>query len=162
MMPLSDVARCAPKTYRLYCQECYGGRLISEMRCKWCDGVGMVLADGHSILNLNPCVPAQHVDAHPSFVTITHGIRGYFAVLLVWNPEFDGFYEPENSGIGSYATAAEAEPEALEWAQAEGVAFRLPRSKRHCGRCGHEAHHGINGCTYADADGPCGCQRTPS
>lgn len=60
---------------------------------------------------------------HPDFVTITSGMRGYFAVLLCWNPEAGGFYEPENRGIGSYGTAREAEPEARSWAEAEGVAF---------------------------------------
>jgi hypothetical protein len=57
-------------------------------------------------------------------VTITQGLRGYFAVLVCWNPEHGGFWEPWQSGIGSYATAEEAEEEARDWAEAEGVEFR--------------------------------------
>lgn len=60
------------------------------------------------------------------FVTITHGMRGYFAVLLVWNEDHGGFYEPWNSGFGSYETAKEAVPEAEMWAEAEGLQFVMP------------------------------------
>lgn len=62
---------------------------------------------------------------HPSYVTVTHGLRGYFAVLVWWNPDLGGFYEPYDSGVGSYATEAEAIPEALDWADAEGIEFQL-------------------------------------
>ncbi len=62
----------------------------------------------------------------PYYVTITAGIRGHFAVLLaLTEDEYGEFYEPLNSGIGSYASAAKAIPEALEWASAEGVPFIL-------------------------------------
>ena len=55
------------------------------------------------------------------YVTITHGMRGYFAVLVSWNPE--GFWEPEQSGIGSYEWPEQAEPEAKDWANAEEIKF---------------------------------------
>ena len=35
------------------------------------------------------------------FVTITHGMRGYFAVHMSRNPDHGGFYEPWSSGFGS-------------------------------------------------------------
>ena len=57
-------------------------------------------------------------------VTVTHGLRGYFAVLLWWNPEYGGFWEPWESGIGSYTTKSAAEEEAKDWAEAEGVEYR--------------------------------------
>lgn len=63
------------------------------------------------------------VDAHPDFVTVTHGMRGYFAVLLSWDEEL-GFYAPYTSGFGSYATPSEAYPEGRQWAEAEEVEFR--------------------------------------
>lgn len=56
------------------------------------------------------------------FVTVTYGLRGYFAVLMWWNP--DGFWEPWQSGIGSYVTAEDAAKEGREWAEAEGVKFK--------------------------------------
>jgi hypothetical protein len=58
------------------------------------------------------------------FVTVTHGMRGYFAVLMWWNAN-DEFWEPWSSGFGSYNTYEEAIPEARAWAEAEDVECRL-------------------------------------
>lgn len=58
------------------------------------------------------------------FVTVALGMRGYFAVLMVWNEDLGGFWEPENSGYGSYKTREAAFPEAREWAEAEEVEFK--------------------------------------
>ncbi len=58
-----------------------------------------------------------------SYITITQGMRGYFAVLLCWNDE--GFHEPYTTGFGSYATREEAIPEAKQWAEAENLELIL-------------------------------------
>lgn len=58
------------------------------------------------------------------YVTSTKGMRGWFAVLMWWCPEEGGFWEPWQTGIGSYTTQEEAEVEARQWAEAEEVAFR--------------------------------------
>jgi hypothetical protein len=58
-------------------------------------------------------------------MTVTHGMRGHFAVLVWWNPEYGGFWEPWNSGIGSYKTADGAKREAEQWAKDEGVEFSM-------------------------------------
>ena len=50
-------------------------------------------------------------------VTVTHGLRGWFAVLVDGNG-------PVQSGVGSYRTAQEAEREAADWARSEGVLFK--------------------------------------
>jgi len=63
-------------------------------------------------------------NTHPAYVTITQGMRGYFAVLLSWNIEHGGFYEPWSSGIGSYETKEAAIPEAKDWAESEGIEYR--------------------------------------
>jgi len=56
------------------------------------------------------------------YVTVTSGLRGYFAVLV------DGeTSEPIQTGIGSYRTAEAAVPEARSWAEAEGVPVVLPK-----------------------------------
>jgi hypothetical protein len=68
---------------------------------------------------------------HKPYVTITRGMRGYFAVLLSWNHEYGGFYEPFNTGVGSYKTAAQAEPEAKDWAIAEEVEYIPPKELTH-------------------------------
>lgn len=60
-------------------------------------------------------------------VTITKGLRGYFVVLVWWCPDHGGFWEPLQSGVGSYETAKEAEPEARAWASDEGVEYHPPK-----------------------------------
>ncbi|MCW2077937.1 UNVERIFIED_ORG: hypothetical protein M2193_000112 [Bradyrhizobium japonicum] len=57
----------------------------------------------------------------PLYVTITSGMRGFFAVLIDGS---DGFPEPVQTGIGSYKTPELAKPEAIAWAKAEGLEFR--------------------------------------
>jgi hypothetical protein len=56
------------------------------------------------------------------YVTVTHGLRGYFAVLIIVEP--NGFYEPYQTGIGIYNTREDAEPEAREWARNEEIEYR--------------------------------------
>jgi hypothetical protein len=62
-------------------------------------------------------------DTHPDFVTVTYGMRGFFAVHLSWNNEYD-FYEPYQSGCGSYDTGDAANVEALAWARGAGIEYR--------------------------------------
>jgi hypothetical protein len=56
------------------------------------------------------------------YITTTSGISGHFAVHVWWNPE--GFWEPYNTGIGRYATNAEAVEEAKAWAESEGLQYK--------------------------------------
>jgi hypothetical protein len=58
------------------------------------------------------------------YITITNGLRGYFAVLITLSD--DGFEEPGQTGIGSYNTPQEAIPEAKSWANDEGIEFIDP------------------------------------
>jgi hypothetical protein len=69
--------------------------------------------------------PAVEVEAEDkrAYVSITHGMRGYFAVLLTWDEEC-GCHTPWNSGFGSFATSEAAHPEAKAWAESEGIEFR--------------------------------------
>lgn len=61
---------------------------------------------------------------HPDYVTVTHGMRGYYAVYLKWTDERGGFYEPWNTSDLSYKTHKSAVIEAKSWAKADGVAYR--------------------------------------
>lgn len=63
-----------------------------------------------------------------AFVTVMHGMRGYFPVLVVWNTDFGGFYEPEQSGPASFADAKDAAAAARAWARDEGLEFK-PNSR---------------------------------
>jgi hypothetical protein len=56
------------------------------------------------------------------FVTVTHGMSGYFAVCMWWNP--DGFWEPWSTGFGRFATRDEAIEEGEHWAMAEELEFQ--------------------------------------
>lgn len=59
------------------------------------------------------------------FVTTTHGMSGYFAVLFWLNEEdFGPFWEPYESGYGRYETQEEAVLEAKQWALECGYAYR--------------------------------------
>lgn len=58
-----------------------------------------------------------------SYVTVTSGLRGYFAVLIVDD-------EPWQTGVGSYRTEVEAVPEAESWAKAEDVPYVGPERRR--------------------------------
>jgi hypothetical protein len=57
------------------------------------------------------------------YITITKGGAGWFAVYMWWAPEHGGYWEPWQTGIGRYATPAEAEKEGREWADAEELKY---------------------------------------
>lgn len=61
---------------------------------------------------------------YPTHISVSHGMSGYFAVMLCWNSEHGGFYEPWTTGIGRYATKEEAEEEAKQWAEDEEMEYR--------------------------------------
>ena len=60
----------------------------------------------------------------PPFISVpkTPGISGFFAVMFTWNNEMD-VYEPAQTGMGRYATLAEAQAEGRYWANAEGLEY---------------------------------------
>jgi hypothetical protein len=57
-----------------------------------------------------------------SVITVCHGIRGWFAVHMWWNPE--GFYEPWNSSVLSFDTKERAIQDAKAWALSEDLPFK--------------------------------------
>lgn len=66
---------------------------------------------------------------HDSYITVTYGMSGYFAVLIGWTketPECDGYWEPYETAIGRWATLAEAEEEGKLWAKAEEIEYKSP------------------------------------
>lgn len=60
----------------------------------------------------------------PSYITVYESIGGWKAVLMWWNPDMGGFYEPWQTGLGSYDTEAGAIVEGEWWAECEGLEFR--------------------------------------
>jgi predicted component of type VI protein secretion system len=60
---------------------------------------------------------------HPRYVTVTHGMAGYFAVQMWWNPDLDGFWEPWNTGFGRWRQSSEAAKEAIAWAEADDLPY---------------------------------------
>ena len=67
-------------------------------------------------------------DTHEDFITVTHGMSGYFAVWMTWTDEFGGFWEPYTTGIGRYPTAQEAHAEARDWAADEELEYKASKS----------------------------------
>lgn len=70
-----------------------------------------------------------HLDIKPGqhWITTTSGMSGYFAVEMWMNNEDATciFPEPYETGIGRYATKAEAENEARSWAAMEELPLYL-------------------------------------
>ena len=62
------------------------------------------------------------VEDHKPYITVTHGMSGYFAVHVWWNPE--GFWEPWSTGFGRYSDKAQAIAEARQWAEAEEMEYK--------------------------------------
>ena len=58
-----------------------------------------------------------------AFITVTKGMRGFFAVMVWWNPQ--GFWEPYESHPCSHEEGAGAQADAKSWAEAEGLPLQL-------------------------------------
>jgi hypothetical protein len=58
------------------------------------------------------------------FITTTHGMSGYFAVMMWWNDDLGGFWEPYETGVGRYNTKEEAEQEAISWAESIEMEYK--------------------------------------
>lgn len=55
------------------------------------------------------------------YIDITQGIGGWFCVLLTWNEDNGGFYEPWTTSPARYSHPEAAIDEALVWAQNEEI-----------------------------------------
>lgn len=64
--------------------------------------------------------------SHENFITVTHGLSGWFATMYWWNPEMGGFWEPYETGEGRYATKKEAIAEGIAWADELELEFVMP------------------------------------
>lgn len=63
-------------------------------------------------------------EEHPPSITVTHGMSGYFAVMMTWNEEHGGFYEPRQTGFGRFSDKEAAVEEAMAWAISEEMEYR--------------------------------------
>lgn len=63
-------------------------------------------------------------DDHESYVTVYESMGGWKAVLLWWNPELGGFWEPMQTGICGFNERADAVIDAKIWATEEGLEFK--------------------------------------
>lgn len=63
----------------------------------------------------------EKVLARVGFITVTQGLRGWFAVHITTDE--DGCMAPESSGFGSFSSPEGAYEEAQAWAQCEGLPF---------------------------------------
>lgn len=83
-------------------------------KCEHCNGTGQL--DGHPFYGMR----CPHCKRVKDYVTVTYGMRGFFAVLV------DGTtHEPIQTGVGSYKTREEADIEARSWAESDGHECKL-------------------------------------
>lgn len=73
--------------------------------------------------------PENNPEDTSDYITVTHGMSGYFAVHMWWNNEEDcgSFWEPWNTGIGRYGNISPAIEEGKDWAASEGIRFVEPK-----------------------------------
>lgn len=57
------------------------------------------------------------------YISISHGMSGYFAVMIWWNPDLGGFEEPYDTGIGRFSTSLKAIQEGQSWAKEQDIDF---------------------------------------
>jgi len=56
-------------------------------------------------------------------ITTTQGMSGFFAVMIADYEDMDWCPDIVTTGIGRYATSAEAEKEGRQWAEDEEIPF---------------------------------------
>lgn len=71
--------------------------------------------------NLDECMEQSPGASY--YITVTHGLRGYFAVMVVRDP--DGFEEPMQTSPVTGRTREDAVKDAIAWAEAEGMEVRV-------------------------------------
>lgn len=71
----------------------------------------------------NPTATEPPLNPHAPFVTVSQGMRGWFAVIMWRNPELDGFWEPWQTSPQSFPFKDLAIRDARNWAEAEQLAF---------------------------------------
>jgi len=70
-----------------------------------------------------PTATEPPVNPHAPFVTVSEGMRGWFAVVMWWNPDLGGFWEPWQTSPESFDEKQDAVESARNWAVADGLAF---------------------------------------
>ena len=67
-----------------------------------------------------------------SYITVTRGMSGFFAVMVWWNnehPDLGGFWEPYETDVDRYKTYDEAKSVALVWAESEELEFKETKER---------------------------------
>lgn len=59
-----------------------------------------------------------------AYITVYKPIAGWKAVMVWWNPDMGGFWEPYQTGEFAFATRDEAVTDAKIWAEVEGLEFK--------------------------------------
>lgn len=59
--------------------------------------------------------------SYQDFIMVYRSVSGWKAVYVWWSPE--GYHEPYMTGLGGYSERHQAENEAKDWAECEGIAY---------------------------------------
>jgi hypothetical protein len=85
---------------------------------------------GETPMEVRLLEPPKGDDEHESYVSVYQPVRGWTAVIYHYNTtedfleEGEGFWEPWQTGILSFATREEAVRDGKRWAEDEGIAFK--------------------------------------
>ena len=83
-----------------------------------------------SMTEVRKLTPPKGEGEHKSYVTVYPPTRGWTAVIYHYNTtedflkEGEGFWEPWQTGILSFASKEEAVCDAKTWAEIEGITFK--------------------------------------
>lgn len=66
------------------------------------------------------------------FITIYKAVGGWQSAQMTWviHDDIGGLWEPEQTGMGPYATRDEAVNDAQAWAKNEGLEFKEPKDEQ--------------------------------
>ncbi len=70
-----------------------------------------------------PRILTEPPEDRSKFVSTRQGFSGHFAVIMWWNPDMGGFWEPYETGVGRYETYPEAAAEAKVIADQQGIGY---------------------------------------
>ena len=68
-------------------------------------------------------MPELENEMYEAYITVTTGMRGIFPVMMTWNENHNGFYEPYSTGE-TCKDFDEAVIDAKAWAGAENIEYR--------------------------------------
>lgn len=97
---------------------------LGESYARMAQAAALLTATFNLLKEIAPMLKPKGEGIHAPYITTMRLGTGHAAVMIWWNPDMGGFLEPWDTGIGRYATQAEAEEWGRSWAEDVEVDFR--------------------------------------